>query len=121
MCRQASDCDFEWRVATVMLNGESQVKDRESAMLNFIMAGYSSEGLSNHEQTRLMSWSTDGGLRGYHLARNPGLSFTTQHGAGAFPLSNEIPPPLKNADWSSLVRAQQTKGKYPDTTRLKKI
>ena len=93
MCRQASDCDFEWRVATVMLNGESQVKDRESAMLNFIMAGYSSEGLSNHEQTRLMSWSTDGGLRGYHLARNPGLSFTTQHGAGAFPLSNEIPPP----------------------------
>ena len=75
MCRQASDCDVEWRVATVMLKGESQVEGRKSIMQSFIKVGYSSEGISNHEQTRLMSWSTDGGLRGYHLARNPGLSF----------------------------------------------
>ena len=51
----------------VMLNAilqlEAQGDCRESATEAVLMVGYFSEGLSNQEQTRRLSWNVDGGLR----------------------------------------------------------
>ena len=70
----------------VMLNAvlqlESKGEDRQSATEAVLMVGYRSDGISNEEQTRSLSWSTDGGLRGFDLARNQGLNNTTEYGAG---------------------------------------
>ena len=50
------------------------------------MVGYTTDGISNQEQTRWLSWNVDGAIRGFDLARNPGLSNNTEYGAGEFPL-----------------------------------
>ena len=75
---------------TVILNAimqlESQGEGRESAMETVLMVGYTPDEISNQEQTRWLSWSTDGGLRGFELAINNGLSNTTEYGAGELPL-----------------------------------
>ena len=57
-----------------ILQLEAQGECRESATEAVLMVGYTSEGISNQEQTRWLSWNVDGGLRGHDLARNPGLS-----------------------------------------------
>ena len=65
---------------------ESQGEGRESAMKAVLMVGYTSDGISNQEQTIWLSWSTDGGFRGSDdLAAKPGLSNTTEYGNGEFP------------------------------------
>ena len=61
---------------------EDQGECRESATEAVLMVGYTTEGISNREQTRWLSWNADGGVRGFDLARNPGLSNNTEHGAG---------------------------------------
>ena len=50
------------------------------------MVGYTTEGISNQKQTRWLSWNVDGGVRGFDLARNPGLGNNTEYCAGEFPL-----------------------------------
>ena len=74
----------------VMLNAILQLEDqgecRESATEAVLIVGYTTEGISNRAQTRWLSWNADGGVRGFDLARNPGLSNNTEHGAGEFPL-----------------------------------
>ena len=61
----------------VMLNAilelESQGEGKKSATEAVLMVGYTSDGKSNQEQISCLSWSTDGGLRGFELARNPWL------------------------------------------------
>ena len=50
----------------VMLNAilqlEAQGERRESATESVLMIGYSSDGISNQEQTRWLSWKLDGFL-----------------------------------------------------------
>ena len=69
-----------------ILQLEAQGECRESATEAVLMVGYTSDGVSNQEQIRWLSWNVDRGLRGHDLARNPGLSSNTEHGAGEFPL-----------------------------------
>ena len=90
--RRLRDLDYtqiDERMA-VMLNAilqlEEQGECRESATEAVLMVGYTTEGISNQEQTRWLSWNVDGGVRGFDLARNPGLSNNTEYGAGEFPL-----------------------------------
>ena len=87
------------------------------------MVGYTTDGISNQEQTRWLSWNVDGGVKGFDLARNPGLSNNTEYGAGEFPL------PTRPSAWSagqhtsktpSMTRAQQTEEAYPDLSSLKR-
>ena len=68
-----------------------------------------------------LSWSTDGGLTGFDLARNPGSSNTTEYGAGELPLST------RQATWtsaqstskpSSIIRSQQTEEANPHISKL---
>ena len=87
------------------------------------MVGYTTEGISNQEQTRWLSWNVDGGVRGFDLARNPGLGNTTEYGAGEFLLP--VRPSAKSASQSasrppSMTRAQQTEESYPDLSNLKR-
>ena len=87
------------------------------------MVGYTTEGISNQEQTRWLSWNVDGGVRRFDLARNPGLSNNTEYGAGEFPLPTR--PPTRSAGQStskppSMMRAQQTEETYPDLGNLKR-
>ena len=60
----------------LMLNAilqlESQGEGRESVMEAVLMVGYTSDGISNQKQTRWLSWSSDGGVRGFDLTRTPG-------------------------------------------------
>ena len=73
----------------VMLNAILQLEEQgESATEAVLMVGYTSDGISNQEQTRWLSWNVDGGVRGFEfdLARSPGLSNITEYGAGEFPL-----------------------------------
>ena len=78
--------------------------------------GYTLDEILNQEQTRWLSCNVDGGARGFHLARNPGLSNTTEYGTGEFPL------PIKplagtgtqsTSQTSSMIRSQQTEESYP--------
>ena len=110
----------------VMLNAvlqlEAQGECRQSLFEAVLMVGYTSDGISKQEQTRWLSWNMDGGLRGYDLARNRGLSNNTEFGAGEFPLP--IRPPAKATICStskplSLIRSQQTEKAYPDLNNLK--
>ena len=80
------------------------------------MVGYTTERISNQEQTRWLSWNVVGGVRGFDLARNPGLNNTTEQGAGEFPLPTR--PPVGSAGQStskppSMIRSQQTQEAYP--------
>ena len=111
----------------VMLNAilqlEEQDECRESATEAVLMVGYTTEGISNQEQTRWLSWNVDGGVRGFDLARNPVLGNTTEYGAGEFPLP--VRPSARSASQSasrphSMKRAQQTEKTYPDLSNLKR-
>ena len=85
------------------------------------MVGYTTEGISNQEQTRRLSWNVDGGMRGFDLARNAGLNNSTEYGAGEFPLPTR--PSARSAGQStskppSMMRAEQTEETYPDLSNL---
>ena len=77
------------RVA-VMLNSilqlESQGEGRESATKALLMVGYFSDGISNQEQTRWLSWNIDECLREFDLEGNPGLNNTTEYCAAEIPI-----------------------------------
>ena len=86
------------------------------------MVGYTTEGISNQEQTRWLSWNVDGGVRLFDLARNPRLNNTTKYGAGEFPLPTR--PPVGSAAQStskplSMIRSQQKVEAYRDLSNLK--
>ena len=111
----------------VMLNAilplEEQGECRESATEAVLMVGYTTEGISNQEQTRWLSWNVDGGVRGFDLARNPGLSNNTEYGAGEFPLPAR--PSARSAGQStskppSMTREQQPEETYSDLSNLKR-
>ena len=62
-------------------------------------------------------------MRGFDLARNPGLSNNTEYGAGEFPLPTR--PSARSASQStskppSMTRAQQTEETYTDLSNLKR-
>ena len=127
--RRLRDLDYtkvDERMA-VMLNAilqlEEQGECRESATEAVLMVGYTTDGISNQEQTRWLSWNVDGGVRGFDLARNPGLSNNTEYGAGEFPLP--IRPSARSAgqrasQTPSMTRAQQAEEAYPDLSSLKR-
>ena len=89
------DCTQVDERLAVLLNAilqmEAQVECRESATEAVLIVGYTSDGVSNQEQTRWLSWNVDEGLRGHDLARNTGLSSNTEYGAGEFPLPMRPP------------------------------
>ena len=127
--RRLRDLDYtqvDERMA-VMLNAilqlEEQGECRESATEAVLMVGYTTDGISNQEQTLWLSWNVDGGVRGFDLARNPGLSNNTEYGAGEFPLPTR--PSAKSAGQNtsktpSMTRGQQTEEAYPDLSSLKR-
>ena len=87
------------------------------------MVGYTTDGISNQEQTRWLSWNVDEGIRGFDLARNPGLSNSTEYGAVEFSLP--IRPSARSTGQStskmpSMTRAQQTGEAYPDLGTMKR-
>ena len=127
--RRLRDLDYTQvdEIMAVMLNAilqlEEQGECRESATEAVSMVGYTTDGISNQEQTRWLSWNVDGGVRGFDLARNPGLSNNTEYGAGEFKLP--IRPSARSAGQStskspSMTRAQQTEEAYPDLSSLKR-
>ena len=114
------------RVA-VMLNAilelESQGEGRESAREAVLMVGCTSDGISNQEKTRVLSWRSDGGIRGFFLSRNPGLSNATEYGAGEFLIPTRAATRTGAQTCSkpaSMKRAQQTEKAYPDISRLRR-
>ena len=127
--RRLRDLDYtqvDERMA-VMLNAilqlEEQGECRESATEAVLMVGYTTDGISNQEPTRWLSWNVDGAMRGFDLARNPGLSNNTEYGAGEFPLP--IRPSVRSTGQStsktpSMTRAQQTGEAYPDVSIMKR-
>ena len=111
----------------VMLNAflqlEAQGECRESATEAVLKVGYTSEGISNQEQTRWLFWDVDGGVRGIDLARNPGLSNNTEYGAGEFPFAARPPAGFAAQSTSrplSMIRSQHTEEAYPDLSSLKR-
>ena len=147
--RRLRDLDYtqvDERMA-VMLNAilqlEEQGECKESATEAVLMVGYTTEGISNQEQTRWLSWNVDGGVRGLTTGTTAwietrrsgregivsmtrprsGLSNNTEYGAGEFPLPTR--PSARSAGQStskppSMTRAQQTEGTYPDLSNLKR-
>ena len=127
--RRLRDLDYtqvDERMA-VMLNAilqlEEQGECRESATEAVLMVGYTTDGISNQEQTRWLSWNVDGAIRGFELARNPGLSNNTEYGAGEFPLP--VRPSVRSTGQStsktpSMTRAQETGEAYPDVSIMKR-
>ena len=127
--RRLRDLDYtqvDERMA-VMLNTILQLEDegecRESATEAVLMVGYTTDGISNQEQTRWLSWNVDGAIRGFDLARNPGLSNNTEYGAGEFPLP--VRPSARSTGQSTsktplMSRAQQTGEAYPDVSIMKR-
>ena len=127
--RRLRDLDYtqvDERMA-VMLNAilqlEEQGECRESATEAVLMVGYTTDRISNQEQTRRLSWNVDGAIREFDLARNPGLSNNTEYGAGEFPLP--IRPSVRSTGQStskipSMSRAQQTGEAYPDLSIMKR-
>ena len=111
----------------VMLNTilqlEAQGECRESATEAVLIVGYTTEGIYNQEQTRWLSWTVDGGVRGFDLARTPGFSNNTEYGAGEYPLPARPPAGLaaqSTSRPSSMIRSQQTEEAYPDLNSLKR-
>ena len=108
---------------SAILQLDEQVECRESATEAVLMVGYTTEGISNQEQTRWLYWNVDGGVRGFDLTRNPGLGNNTEYGAGEFPLP--VRPSARSASQStsmppSMRRAQQTEETYPKLSNLKR-
>ena len=106
-----------------ILQLEAQGECRESATEAVSMVGYTTEGISNQEQTRWLSWNVDGDVRGFDLARNSGLNNNIEYGAGEFPLPTR--PPVRSAGQStskppSMIRSQQTEETYPDLSNLRR-
>ena len=94
-----------------ILQLESQGECSESATEAVLMVGYTSDGISNQEQTRWLSWNVDGGVRSFDFARNPGLGNTTDYGAGEFPLPTRPPAGVRtqsNSKPSSMIRFHRT-------------
>ena len=127
--RRLRDVDYTQvdKRMVVMLNAilllEEQGECRESATEAVLMVGYTTDGISNQEQTRWLSWNVDGGVRGFDLARNPGVSNNTEYGAGEFPLPTR--PSARSAgqptsEPRSMTPAQQTEEAYPDLSSLKR-
>ena len=119
------DCTQVDKRLAIMLNAilqlEAQGECRESAIEAVLMVGYTSEGISNQEQTRWLYWNLDGGLRGHDLARNPGLSNSTEYGAGEFPLPTRPPAGAGTQSTSkppSMSRSQQTEESYTDLSSM---
>ena len=119
--------DLASSTGTMMLNVilqlEAQGECMESVIEAVLMVGYTTEGISNQEQTKWLSWNVDRGVRGFDLARNPGLSNNTEYGAAEFPLPTR--PPARSAGQStskppSIIRSQQTEEIYPDLSNLKR-
>ena len=107
-----------------ILQLESQGESRDSATEPVLMVRYTSDEISNQEQTRWLSWNTDRGLRGFDLARNQGLSNTTEYGAGEFPHPTTPPTRIGNQSSSkalSMIRSQQTKEAYLDLSNLNRV
>ena len=111
----------------VMLNAilqlEAQCECRDSATEAVLIVGYTTEGISNQEQIRWLSRNVDGGVRGFDLARNPGMNNTTEYGAGVFPLPTRPPVGSEAQSTSrplSMIRSQQTEEAYPDLSNLKR-
>ena len=127
--RRLRDLDYtqvDERMA-VMLNAilqlEQQGECKESATDAVLMVAYTTDGISNQDQTRWLSWNVDGGVRGFDLARNPGLCNNTEYGAGEFPLPTR--PSARSAGQHtgkppSMAQAQQTEEAYPDLSSLKR-
>ena len=127
--RRLRDLDYtqvDERMA-VMLNAILQLEEqggcRESATEAVLMVGYTNDGVSNQEQTRWLSWNVDGAIRGFDLARNPGLNNNTEYGAGEFPLP--VRPSVRSTSQStskviSMTRAQQTGEAYPDVSAMQR-
>ena len=93
-----------------ILQLEAQGECKESATETVLMLGYTSEGIANQEQLRRLSWNVDRGVRGFDLARNPGLSNTTEYDAGEFPLLTSSPAGAGTQSTSkplSMFRSQQ--------------
>ena len=106
-----------------ILQLEARGECRESATEALLTVGYTSDGVSNQEQTTWLSWKVDGGLRGHDLARNPGLSSNTEYGAGEFPLPTRPPAGAATQSTSkppSWFRSQQTEESYPDLGSMKR-
>ena len=127
--RRLRDLDYtqvDERMA-VMLNAilqmEEQGECRESATEAVLMVGYTTDGISNQEQTRWLSWNVDGAIGGFGLARNPSLSNNTEYGAREFLLP--IRPSVRSTGQStskmpSMSRTQQTGEAYPDLSIMKR-
>ena len=106
-----------------ILQLEEQGECRESATEAVLIVGYTTEGVSNQEQARWLSWNVDRRVRGFDLARNPGLSNNTEYGAGEFPLPTRTSARSASQSTSrppSMKRAQQTEEMYPDLSNLKR-
>ena len=88
------------------------------------MVDYTSDGISNQEETKWLSWSIDGGLRGFDLERNPGgLSNTMDYGAGEFPLPTKSPTGTgiqSSSKTLSIIQSLQTEESYLDLGSLKR-
>ena len=111
-------------ILNAILQLEAQGECRKSATEAVLMVGHTSDGVSNQEQTRWLSWNVDGGLRGHDLARNPGLGGDTGYGAGEFPLPTR--PPAGTATQStskppSKFRWQQTEEVYQFLGSMKRV
>ena len=82
--RRLRDLDYtqvDERMAVTLnaiLQLEEQGECRESATETVLMVGYTTEEISNQEQTMWLSWNVDGGVTGFDLARDPGLSNNTR-------------------------------------------
>ena len=112
----------------IMLNAilrlESQGECWESATEAVLMVGYTSDGISNQEQIRWLSWIVDGCVRGFELARNPGLGNMTKYGAGEFPLPTRPLAGIWTQSTSkplSMTRSQQTEEAIRDLSNLKRV
>ena len=80
--RRLRELDHSQKNERMAVMLECQGGGRESATEAVLMVCNTSDGISNQEQTRWLSWRTDGGPRGFDLARNPGLNNTTEYGGG---------------------------------------
>ena len=91
-----------------ILQSEAQGECRESATEAVLIVGYTTEGISNQEQTRWLTCNVDEGVRGFDLSRNPGLSNNTEYDAGEFPLLARQPAGLaaqSTSRPSSMIRS----------------
>ena len=111
--RRHDDSDAQWHLAAGIPSRGQRIVDRGSVDGGW----YPRRG----PKSRWLSKSTDRGLRGFELARNPGLSNTTEYGAGEFPLPTK--PDTRNGTQSSskplsVLLSQKTEERYPDLSKL---